>query len=243
MREVTCVAGSRISATRSARARCCTTRRTGLSSRAATTASPAATRTPTASAWAGTTKTATGGPGLYRNTLPAWGDRNLLDLAGHIRSPLFLGHVRAATGTPVEQSNCHPFRHGNWLFQHNGFIEQHLEHRRELLLAIDPSLFASIDGTTDSQLLFFLALTFGLEDDPIGALERMAGFVEGTGRSHGIAEPLQMTIAVSDGERLYAARYASGPVVNSLFVSEDARSVRALYPDDERFSISRTSRA
>jgi glutamine amidotransferase len=32
-----------------------------------------------------------------------------------------------------------------------------------------------------------------------------------------------MTIGLSDGERLYAARYASGPVVNSLFVSEDAR--------------------
>ena len=80
-------------------------------------------------------------------------------------------------------------------------------------------------------------MTFGLEDDPIGALERMAGFVEGTGRSHGIAEPLQMTIAATDGEGIYAARYASGPVVNSLFVSEDTRSVRALYPDDERFSI------
>src|SRR3954469_3747488 len=48
------------------------------------------------------------GPGVYRNTSPAWGDRNLRDLAGHIRSPLFLGHIRAATGTPVEQSNCHP---------------------------------------------------------------------------------------------------------------------------------------
>src|SRR4051812_25272222 len=177
------------------------------------------------------------GPGLYRNTLPAWGDRNLRDLAGHLRSPLFLGHVRAATGTPVEQSNCHPFRHGNWLFQHNGFIDQHLEHRRELLLAVDPSFFASIDGTTDSQLLFYLALTFGLEDDPIPALERMAGFVERTGREHGVAEPLQMTIAVSDGERVYAARYASGPIVNSLFVSEDAKSIRALYPGDERFSM------
>ena len=121
------------------------------------------------------------GPGVYRNVLPAWGDRNLRDLAAHIRSPLFLGHIRAATGTPVEQSNCHPFRHGNWLFQHNGFIDQHLEHRRELLLAVDPSFFPSIDGTTDSQLLFYLALTFGLEDDPIGALERMAGFVEATG--------------------------------------------------------------
>jgi glutamine amidotransferase len=176
-------------------------------------------------------------PGVYRNTQPAWADRNLIDLAGHIRSPLFLGHVRAATGTPVEQSNCHPFRHGNWLFQHNGFIDRHLELRRELMLAVDPSLFGAIDGTTDSQLMFFLALTFGLEGDPLGALERTAGFVEATGRHHGVAEPLQMTVAVSDGERLYAARYASGPFVNSLFVSEDAKAIRALYPDDERFAM------
>ena len=175
-------------------------------------------------------------PGLYRSTLPAWGDRNLRDLAGHIRSPLFLGHVRAATGTPVEQSNCHPFRHGRWLFQHNGFIDRHLELRRELILAVDPSLFGAIDGTTDSQLMFFLALTFGLERDPIGALERMAGFVEATGRRHDVAEPLQMTVAVTDGERLYAVRHASGPVVNSLFVSEDARAVRALHSGDDRFA-------
>ena len=63
----------------------------------------------------------------------------------------------------------------------------------------------------------------------------MAGFVEETGRRHGVAEPLQMTIAVSDGERVYAARYASGPVVNSLFVTADASAVRALHPEDERF--------
>ena len=34
---------------------------------------------------------------------------------------------------------------------------------------------------------------------------------------------------------LYAARYASGPVVNSLFVTADASAVRALYPEDARF--------
>jgi glutamine amidotransferase len=97
-------------------------------------------------------------------------------------------------------------------------------------------VFRGIEGTTDSELMFHLALSFGLDDEPLRALERMAGFVEETGRRHGIAEPLQMTVAVSDGERLYAARYASGPVVNSLFVSADASSVRALYPDDERFA-------
>ena len=174
-------------------------------------------------------------PGLYRSVAPAWGDRNLRELASQVRSPLFLAHIRAATGTPVEQTNCHPFRHGRWLFMHNGFIEGYLDLRRELLLAVDPSIFSGIAGTTDSELMFYLALSFGLQEEPLAALERMAGFVEDTGRRHGIEEPLQMTVAMSDGERLYAARYASGPVVNSLFVSADASAVRALYPDDARF--------
>jgi glutamine amidotransferase len=174
-------------------------------------------------------------PGLYRSVAPAWGDRNLREIASQVRSPLFLAHIRAATGTPVEQTNCHPFRHGRWLFMHNGFIEGYLDLRRELLLAVEPSIFSGIAGTTDSELMFYLALTFGLQDEPLAALERMAGFVEETGRRRGIEEPLQMTVAVSDGERVYAARYASGPVVNSLFVTADASAVRALYPDDERF--------
>ena len=174
-------------------------------------------------------------PGLYRSVSPAWGDTNLHELARQIESRLFLAHVRSATGTPIEQTNCHPFRHGRWLFAHNGFIGDYLTVRRDLLLAVDPDAFTGIRGTTDSELMFHLAVTFGLEADPIGALERMAGFVEEVGQRHGVAEPLQMTVAVSNGERLYAARYASGPVANSLFVSEDARAVRALYPDVERF--------
>jgi len=173
-------------------------------------------------------------PGLYRSVQPAWGDRNLQEIAAQVRSPLFLAHIRAATGTPVEQTNCHPFRHGRWLFMHNGFIDGYFDLRRELLLAVEPSIFSGIAGTTDSELMFYLALTFGLQEEPLAALERMAGFVEETGRRRGIEEPLQMTVAASDGERLYAARYASGPVVNSLFVTADASAVRALYPDDAR---------
>ena len=174
-------------------------------------------------------------PGLYRSVVPAWADRNLRELAGQLESPLFLAHIRAATGTPVEQTNCHPFRLGRWLFMHNGFIDGYLGLRRDLLLAVDPGVFGNIEGTTDSELMFHLALTFGLEQEPLPALERMAGFVEETGRRHGVEQPLQMTVAVSDGERLYAARYASGPVVNSLFVTADASAIRALYPEDARF--------
>ena len=43
------------------------------------------------------------------------------------------------------------------------------------MLAVDPSLFAEIHGSTDTEVVFYLALTFGLEDDPIDALERTVG--------------------------------------------------------------------
>ena len=62
------------------------------------------------------------GPGIYRSVSPAWGDPNLRELAAHVESPLFMTHVRAAIGSPVQETNCHPFRRGNWLFVHNGFI-------------------------------------------------------------------------------------------------------------------------
>ena len=61
-------------------------------------------------------------PALFRSIVPAWGDENLLELVAEIRSPLFLAHVRAGTGTPVQQTNCHPFRYRNWLFVHNGYV-------------------------------------------------------------------------------------------------------------------------
>jgi predicted glutamine amidotransferase len=173
-------------------------------------------------------------PGLYRNVMPAWGDPNLRDIAGQIESGLFLAHVRAATGTAVQQTNSHPFRFGRWLFVHNGFVAGYEHLRHDLIVAVGPELFENVEGTTDSELLFHLALKFGLDHDVIGALERMAGFVEELGRSRGVLEPLQMTVGVSDGERLYAVRYASGPAVNSLYITRDARDVRALCPQDER---------
>jgi glutamine amidotransferase len=83
--------------------------------------------------------------------------------------------------------------------------------------------------------MFYLALTFGLDDDPLGALKRMAGVVEAAGRRHGSEHPLQMTVGLSDGEQVIAARYASGPEVNTLFVSTSVHDLPLLMPAEERF--------
>jgi len=177
-------------------------------------------------------------PGLFRSVSPAWGDRNFRDLCAQVTSRLFIAHVRAATGTAVQETNCHPFRCGPWIFVHNGFIADFHRLRRDLMLAIDPALFSEVEGTTDSEVLFHLALTFGLADEPLEALERMAGFVEHVGHEAGVDEPLQMTLGVSDGERLYAVRYASGKQVpNTLWVTSDPSSLQQLYPDDDRLKL------
>ncbi|MGD8330810.1 MAG: class II glutamine amidotransferase, partial [Acidobacteriota bacterium] len=136
-------------------------------------------------------------PALYRSILPAWNDRNLLELADNVTSGHFLAHVRAATNAEIQQTNCHPFRHGRWLFMHNGRIEGFERCRRELMLAVAPELFPCVRGSTDSELMFYLALSEGLDDDPLVALQRMVGVVELAGAHQGIEGMLQMTVACS----------------------------------------------
>jgi glutamine amidotransferase len=173
-------------------------------------------------------------PGIYRNVAPAWGDENLRELAGHLESPLFIAHVRATTGTAIQQTNCHPFRHGRWLFVHNGVVAGFHELRRDLMLAVDPALYPEVTGSTDSEVLFHLALTFGLDDDPVGGLERAIGFVETAAAGHGVEHPVQASMGLTDGERLWAVRYSSERRSRTLFASTDARTLRALYPERAR---------
>ncbi len=175
-------------------------------------------------------------PRLYRSVHPAWNDRNLRELAAGISSHLFLAHIRASTGTAIQETNAHPFRYQRWLWMHNGLIRDFPRVRRELVLAVDDSLFTSIEGTTDSETMFYLALTFGLESEPVAAVERMVGFVEETGRRHGIADPIQMTIATTDGRSVYAFRYSSEGKSRSLYFSTRMDALRAHYPESDELA-------
>jgi predicted glutamine amidotransferase len=172
-------------------------------------------------------------PALFKNIDPAWNDPNLREIAGRIRTPLLFAHIRASTGTPVQRSNCHPFRHGRWLWMHNGAIRGFHETKRDLLMAVDPQLYLDIEGSTDSEALFFLALTYGLDEDPFGAVARAIGLVEKVGREHGVEYPMQGTVATSDGESIWAFRYSSEGQSRSLFYSTKVSSLRQLHPDVE----------
>jgi len=172
-------------------------------------------------------------PALFKSIQPAWNDRNLRELAGQLRTSLFFAHVRASTGTPVQRSNCHPFRHRRWLWMHNGSINGHRKMRRDLVTAVEPDLFPELQGSTDSEVLFYLALTFGLTDDPIDGVAQAVGFVEEVGRAHGVDHPVQMTVATTDGDTIWIFRYSTERQSRSLFYSTDMNKLRALHPEVE----------
>ncbi len=172
-------------------------------------------------------------PGLFRSIRPAWNDFNLRDLAAQIDARLFLAHVRATSLATVQETNCHPFRWRNWLFVHNGEIFDVEKVRRDPLLAVAPEYFGNILGSTDSELMFHLALSLGLEKDPPGALARMAGLVERSARQKGVAEALWMTLGVSDGRMLWAVRYASDRQAPTLYHSRDMQDVYQINPSLE----------
>ena len=173
-------------------------------------------------------------PGLFRSIEPAWNNRNLKDLSRHLTSPIVFAHIRASTGSAVQQTNCHPFRHGAWLWMHNGLIREFAALKRDLAFAVDSSLYPMIEGSTDSELFFYLALTFGLQDDPPQAVERAVGFIEQTGRANGVDRPIQMTVATTNGSTLWVFRYSSEGRSRSLYYSTDVATLRAQYPDNPR---------
>jgi glutamine amidotransferase len=100
-------------------------------------------------------------------------------------------------------------------------------------MAVDPALYLQIEGSTDTEALFYLALTFGLEDDPPTAVARAVGYVEDVGRRHGVEYPVHMTVATTDGESIWVFRYSSEKATSSLYFSHDVSQVRQLYPDLE----------
>ena len=84
--------------------------------------------------------------------------------------------------------------------------------------------------------MFYLALSLGLNDDPVAAVERMTGLVEESAERHGIANPLRMTVATTNGKTLWVFRYSTEHQSPSLFYSTDFRTLRELYPDNERIA-------
>lgn len=159
-------------------------------------------------------------PGLYRDILPAWSDPNLKSLCRQVRAKVFLAHVRASTGGATSRMNCHPFISGRWSFMHNGQIGGFDKIRRRLEARITDALYDQIEGTTDSELFFLMMLDEGLETDPQRALSRATAEVIASQDQAGVDRHLRLTAAFSDGETLYAVRYATDAFAPTLYAAK-----------------------
>lgn len=161
-------------------------------------------------------------PGIYKDTRPAWSDPNLLQLARQIAAPLFLAHVRASTGSATSYNNCHPFACGRWSFMHNGMVGGFSQMRRRVEMTLDEDIYAHRFGATDSEALFLTAMGFGLQNAPVDAMQRAVALLESFARESGATPHMRFTACWSDGEKLYAARYASDQHAPTLYYQQSA---------------------
>ena len=161
-------------------------------------------------------------PGLYRDVYPAWSDPNLRSIAEQVEARLFLAHVRASTGTATSRNNCHPFVQGRWSFMHNGQVGGFESFRKTADMMIADRFYAHRKGATDSEALFLVACGMDLENDPKAALERAVAAFETEAMRAGAAPYMRMAAALSDGQTLYAVRYASDAFAPSLYYKWNA---------------------
>ncbi len=170
-------------------------------------------------------------PGLYKVSDPAWSNENIHAICSQTESGLFMAHIREATTGEVQRSNTHPFKYKNWLFQHNGRVNGFDTIRRDLEFDIAPELYSFVKGNTDSEVFFFLALTYGLENNPKTAIEKTIARFARACKEKDIPVEITLSLAISDGESLYTARYAEGIEANSQYYSTHANCMREINSD------------
>ncbi|MBW3581977.1 MAG: ergothioneine biosynthesis protein EgtC [Euryarchaeota archaeon] len=168
------------------------------------------------------------GPALYTSVLPVWADRSFRSVAARVRSGLVVANVRNATeaGT-TDHANVHPFTHEDYLFSHNGFIEDFATTMRRTLRArLSDAHYAGLRGMTESETLFRLLMTRidegrGLVDALTTTLEETIALADGLGKE------AQLNLIVSDGRHVVATRMSNRDESNSLYVASDT----ARFPD------------
>ena len=142
-------------------------------------------------------------PARYRSDRPIWSDRSLASMAGLVRSPAMVAAVRDATPpAPVEESGAPPFTSGPWLFAHNGAVDGFAQGvGAALRRRISPGRLAGIEGASDSEVVFALALdALDAGTDLPGALATAVAAVTSVARA-------RLNLVLTDGRRLAATAW------------------------------------
>lgn len=172
-------------------------------------------------------------PCVVKGADPIWNSENFINICNHVKSALFMAHARLTTTGQVHRYNAHPFHYKNWLFQHNGEISDFPKIRRSLQMDIAPDLYPHLQGTTDSETFFLLALTYGLETNPKRALQKLVTRLRQAAKDHDTQGKLNLSCVMSDGQNLYTIRYSENAPANTQFYSHNTESLGDFSDDYE----------
>ncbi len=171
-------------------------------------------------------------PCVYTNITPIWNDRNLPGLSRHIASDCIFANVRSATpGQAVDQSNCQPFIYQQFLFMHNGYIENfRMTLMRSIREALHDEYYRAIGGTTDSEHVFALFLNF-LHMQPVTPQTMSEALHAAIHQLYVWAQPqrlhVALNLAVTNGECLVVSRFSTSAPAPSLYYQQSS----ALFPN------------
>jgi predicted glutamine amidotransferase len=162
---------------------------------------------------------ANGRPGRVAEARPIWYDAELPATLAAISSTCVVAALRNSTpGIRVDGSGLLPLVFERWTFVLNGFIPDfRRSHMRAMRAGLPDELYAELNGSSDSETLFMLAVA-ALRDGATltEALSRAAGAVhERVGK-----EEAQLNMVLSDGERIAAIRSSTILMTNSLYVAK-----------------------
>jgi glutamine amidotransferase len=187
-------------------------------------------------------------PALYKTISPPLSDFNFRSICANTTTDVVLAHIRATSGTVVAPTNNHPFVFGRHSFMHNGYISDFISIRRELCALLDQDAYANILGSTDSEHLGALYMTYLTkrkgrasweETYPViemkAALERaVAKVIELQNQLGATRQPNDLNLATTDGQQLVCIRFRNHATEQppSLYYSTTAGvTLNRKYPD------------
>jgi glutamine amidotransferase len=159
-------------------------------------------------------------PARYRQAVPIWADQSFADLARVTRTGALLAVVRNATpGTSQGPAAVGPFRHGRWLFNHNGVLDGWPSSTAGIAATLPTVALLELEARVDSALAWALVLhrlRAGLVPaaalaDTIGALHA-AGV---TGNFNFLLTDGDVIAATAAGHTLYYRQASGGVLVAS----------------------------
>ena len=174
-------------------------------------------------------------------------DFNFKFLTDFIETDTMIAHIRDATVGEISDHNAHPFIYYNWIFAHNGNIENFELLRPLILQKLGPELAFEIMGSTDSEYMFYLFISHlrkeveditspDIETVTVrDALTKTIREINTMGADVGIIQPNKINVIVSNGKIMAATRFG-----HSLFYAtrhkQSSQEVK-LYKDTTNLNI------